>query len=159
MDRQHALGFPLGEAFGSAFGQAALEFGQRCSGQRKADGKGMTTEAREEVGAGFDGVEQLKSVDGSARTVGNAVFNADDERRFGGAFDNARSEDADDAAMPAVAIDNDEARRSQFLIGGEARFNRRDCALPPCRGGRDSGAPVCWRARWRGLHRACRRAR
>jgi len=71
----------------------------------------VTAETGEELGAGFDGVEQLKAVDGAAGTVGDALFNADDNGRFGGALDNALGEDADDAAVPTLAIDHKQAVR------------------------------------------------
>ena len=125
---KHAFGLARGEALGGAFGEAALEFGQRCGGQSKANGEGVAAEAREEIGAGFDGVEQLESVDGAAGAVRDAVFNADDDGGLGGAFDDARSEDADDAAMPAVAVDDEQARGGKFGVGGEARLDGGECA-------------------------------
>ena len=59
-----------------------------------------------------------ESIDGAAGSVGNfavgAIFNADDDGGLGGALDDARSEDADDAAMPAVAVDDEEAVGGDF---------------------------------------------
>ena len=83
----------------------------------------MAAEAREKIGAGFDGVEQLESVDGAAGAVRDAVFDADDDGRLGGAFDHARGEDADDAAMPAVAVDNEQALGGKFGVGGETSLD------------------------------------
>ena len=78
----------------------------------------MAAEAGEEIGAGFDGGEEREAVDGAAGAVGDfslgAVFNADDESRLGGALDYARGENADDAAMPTVAIDDEEAVGNDF---------------------------------------------
>jgi hypothetical protein len=54
--------------------------------------------------------------------VGHAVFHADHDGRLGGALDNARGENADDAAMPAFAVDT--SRRSALVrVGGEALFD------------------------------------
>jgi hypothetical protein len=55
--------------------------------------------------------------------VGDAVFNADDDGRLGGALDDARGENADDAAMPAVAVDDEQAVGGEFGVGGEAGFD------------------------------------
>ena len=43
-----------------------LELGQRCGRQRKADRECVAAEAREEIGAGLDGFEQMKAIDGAA---------------------------------------------------------------------------------------------
>ena len=123
MDVEHALGLARGEAFRGAVGEAALQFRQSRGGESKAHGEGVAAEASEKIGAGFDCFEQLKAVDGAAGAVRDAVFNADDERGFGGTFDDARGEDADDAAMPAIAIDDDEACGGKISVGGEAGFN------------------------------------
>ena len=53
----------------------------------------------------------------------HAVFDADDDGRLGGALDDARGENADDAAMPAVAVDDEEAVGGEFGVGGEAGFD------------------------------------
>ena len=97
----------------------------------------MATEAREEIGAGFNSFEQLESIDGAAGAVRDAVFDADDERGLGGSFDHARSEDANDAAMPAIAIDDDQACCGKFSIGGETRSQLRRVRGPLFRGVRD----------------------
>ncbi len=55
--------------------------------------------------------------------MGDAVFDADDDGGLGGALDDARGEDADDAAMPAVAVDDEQACGDEFGIGGEARLD------------------------------------
>ena len=83
----------------------------------------MAAEAGEEIGAALEGVEQLESVDGAAGAVGHAVFDADHDGRLGGALDDARGEDADDAAMPAVAIDHQQPVGGEFGVGGEAAFD------------------------------------
>ena len=53
----------------------------------------------------------------------HAIFNADDEGRLGGALHNARGKNADDAAMPAVAIDHQQPRSGEIRIVGESRFD------------------------------------
>ncbi len=114
-----------------------MSSGRFSGGQGKADGEGVAAEAREEIGAAFDGVEQLKSVDGAAGAVGDAiaVFHADDDGRLGGALDHARGENADDAAMPAVAVDDQQAvggefahrvaRRASMAVSAAASTSRR----------------------------------
>ena len=89
VDAEQAFRFARGQMFRGMKTQTALEFGQRRGGQRKADGEGMASKAREEIGATFDGGEQGKSVDGAAGAVRYSVFNADDNGRLGGAFDHA----------------------------------------------------------------------
>ena len=52
--------------------------------------------------------------------MGNyAVFDADDDGGFGGALDDAGGEDADDAAMPAFAVDEEQTIGDEFGVGGE----------------------------------------
>ena len=53
--------------------------------------------------------EQLKTVYRAAGAVGHAVLDADHDGRLGGALDDARGENADDAAMPAFAVDHQQA--------------------------------------------------
>ena len=100
-----------------------MSSGRAVGGHGEADGKGVAAEAREEIGAGLDGVEELKSVDGAAGAVGDAVFDADDDGGLGGALDDAGGEDADDAAMPAFAIDDRRPVGGEFGDGGEADFD------------------------------------
>ena len=114
-----------------------MSSGSDCGGQREADRKGVPAEAREEIGAGLDGVEQMKAIDRSARSMRNAIFHADHDGGLGGALHHARSKDADDAAMPAVAIDNHEARSSKFRIVGEPRSQSPPARELLFRGGRD----------------------
>ena len=121
MNAQQALGLARGQMLLGVDAQAALELGQVFGGQGEADGEGVAAEAREEVGADLDGGEQQEAVDGAAGAVGDsaigAVFNADDDGRLGGALDDARGEDADDAAMPAVAVDDEQAVGGNFCVG------------------------------------------
>lgn len=65
VDMQVALGRAIGKALGSALGKAALEFGEEFGGKGKADGKGVSAETREEVGARLDCGEQVELVDGA----------------------------------------------------------------------------------------------
>jgi len=74
-------------------------------GKRETYGVGVASEAREErVVALFvrvgEGVEEMEAGDGAARAVGCAVFMREDECGTMGALDDARGEDADDAAVP-----------------------------------------------------------
>jgi hypothetical protein len=121
--RSRRSGSRAARCFFGVEAQAALELGQRVGGQGKADGEGVAAEAREEIGAAFDGVEQLKAVDGAAGAVRHAVFDADHDGRLGGALDDARGENADDAAMPAVAVDDQQAVGGEFGVGGQAGFD------------------------------------
>ena len=123
VNAQEALGLARGEVLLGIEAQAALELGQFFGGQREADGEGVAAEASEEIGAGFDGGEEHEAVDGAAGAVGYTVFDADDDGRLGGALDDARGEDADDAAMPAVAVDDEEAVGGDFRVGCEAGFD------------------------------------
>ena len=99
------------------------ELGQAIGGHGESDREGMSAETREEIAAGLDRLEQRKAIDGSAGAVGDAVFDADHDGRLGGALDHARSENADDAAMPAVAVDHEQAVGGEVGVVGEARFN------------------------------------
>ena len=111
----------------------------------------MAAEASEEIGAGFDGGEKREAVDRAAGAVGDAVFDADDEGGLGGALDDARGENADDAAMPAVAVDDEEAVGCNFGVGAKTGLDNGK------RGGFDvSALPL---ARRRDGSRAWRRAR
>ena len=65
----------------------------------------------------------VKAVDGAAGAVRHAVFDADHDGRLGGALDHARGQDADDAAMPAVAVDHQQAAGGKFGVVGKARFD------------------------------------
>ena len=118
VNAQQALGLTRGQVLLGVGAQAALQFRKIFRGKREADGEGVAAKAGEEIGAGFDGGEEDESVDGAAGAVGNfavgAVFNADDDGRLGGALDDARGENADDAAMPAVAVDDEKAVGSDF---------------------------------------------
>src|SRR5258708_3924416 len=66
----------------------------------------MAAVFREQIATGFDSVEQMKSANRAARTMGLPVFGRNNERRAAIAFDHARSSDTDDAAMPALALDH-----------------------------------------------------
>ena len=122
MDAEQVLGLACAEALFSVQAEAAAQFRHAVGGHGKADGEGMATEAREEVAAGFNCFEQLKAIDGTAGAVGDAIFNANYDGGLGGAFYHARGEDADDAAMPSVALDNEHAAGGELMIVEEARL-------------------------------------
>ncbi len=66
----------------------------------------MAAELGEEFGHGFQGVEQMELRDAAARALGDAVLNAEHERRTMEAFDDTARHDADDPAMPVFAGEN-----------------------------------------------------
>ena len=105
--------------------QPLLQLWQCSGGQCKAHRKGVAAKAREQIGAAFDGVEQLESVDRPARAMSHVVFDADDDSRLGRALDHARGQNADDAAMPALAIDDQQAICGQLRIAQPAAFQSR----------------------------------
>ena len=119
VNAQEALGLARGEVQAGVVAQATLEVGKFLGGEGEADGEGMAAEASEEVGAGLDGGEEREAVDRAAGAMSDAVFDADDDGGLGGALDDARGENADDAAMPAVAIDDEEAVGADFGVGAE----------------------------------------
>ena len=127
VNAQEALGLTRGEVRVGVDAQAALELRQRCGGQSEADGEGVAAEAREKIGAGFDGGKEREAVDRTAGAVGNAALgaflDADDDGGLGGALDDARGENADNTAMPSVTVDNEEAVGGDFGVGAEAGFN------------------------------------
>ena len=55
--------------------------------------------------------------------MGHALFHAHHNCRLGRALHYARSKNADDAPMPAVAVDNQQPVSRQFLVGGQPLFN------------------------------------
>ena len=83
----------------------------------------MAAETGEKIGAGFDGFEQLEAVDRSTRAVRHAVFHADHDGRFGGALYDARSQDADDTAMPSIAIEHEQSFGGECGVVGQAVFD------------------------------------
>ena len=121
---QNALRLACDKTFSGAHGESPLQLRKRCRRERKSDRECVAPEACEEIGAGFDRFEQLKAIDGSAGAVRHAVFDADNERGLCRTFHYTRGEDADDAAMPAVAVHNNEVCGCKLVVRGEARFNR-----------------------------------
>ena len=70
VNAQQVLRLARGQVLFGVEAEAALELGQRIGGQGKADGKGVAAEAREEIGAAFDGVQQLEIRRRSGRSRG-----------------------------------------------------------------------------------------
>ena len=66
----------------------------------------VAAEADENIVAAFKRFQQMEAGDGAAGAVRLAVFVAEHERGMAGALDDARGEDAEHAAMPAFAIDD-----------------------------------------------------
>ena len=50
----------------------------------------------------------------------HSIFNADYQRWLGGALDDAGGENADDAAVPSVAVDDEEPGGCEAGIAGES---------------------------------------
>src|SRR5579862_833119 len=55
-------------------------------------------------------LEEVKAFDGASRTVGLSVLMSEDERRAPGAVDDARGENAEDAAMPVRIVEDETFR-------------------------------------------------
>ena len=89
--------------------QAIAQLRDARRSQREADRVRVAAEAHEDIVAAFERFEQMEAGDGAAGAVGLAVFMAEHERGTAGALDHARGEDAEHAAMPAVAIDDEAA--------------------------------------------------
>jgi len=123
MNTKHTLRFARGEPLFGAESESALEFRKGGRGQRESDGKGVSTEAGEKIGACLDGRKQRKAVDGAARAVCDTVFNTDDDGRLRGPLDDTGCEDADDSAMPPIAVNHKQARRDELSICSELRLN------------------------------------
>ena len=70
VNAQNALGLARCEMLLGVDAQAALEFGQIFRGKREADGEGVAAEAREEIGAGFNGGEERRNRRRSGRSRG-----------------------------------------------------------------------------------------
>ena len=127
VDAEDVFRLAVGEVYGGVGAEAEFEGREILGGHGKAYGEGVTAEAGEEVGAAFEGVEELKSVNAATGAVGDfavgSVFDADYDCGLGGPFDYTGGEDADDTAMPAVAVNDEEAVGGEFWIG-EAGLDR-----------------------------------
>ena len=95
---------------GSVGSEPRAEFVDAIGRKREADGVSVAAEAGEDFVTALDGFEQMKAGNGAAGTVGFAVFPRDDDGRLAGLVDDARGENADDAAVPVVAVHDDAAR-------------------------------------------------
>ncbi len=125
VDAQAMLSLARCQMFFGVEAQALLQLWQCVGGHCEADGKRVAAETSEKVSAGFDCIEQLKPINRAARAIGHAIFNADHDSGFGSAFDHARGEDADDAAMPAVAVNNQQPIRRELAFHRPAWFQSR----------------------------------
>ena len=127
VDAEQVFGLTAGQVFAGVGAEAAFQLRQFVGGQGETHREGVAAEAREQLRAAFDGVEQLKAVNGAAGTVGDFAFeaflDADDDRRLGGAFDHARGQNADDAAVPAFAVDHQQMVGVQLRIGRQTGFD------------------------------------
>ncbi len=104
--------------------QAFAQLGHAGRFERETDGVRVAAEADEDVVAAFERFEQMEAGDGAAGAVCFAVLVAEHERRAPGALDHARGEDAEHAAMPAFAVDDQAAEPVDCAVG-EHRVNLR----------------------------------
>ena len=122
------LGFEIGRRqVGTGIGIEMLAQPLHISGgHAEADGVGMASETREKLAAGFEGIKQVESRDGAAGTECLFAFTRNNECRARVTLDDARCRNADDAAMPAVAIDHHAVRLAQRGLTGEPLLNALD---------------------------------
>src|ERR1039457_1837677 len=66
----------------------------------------MSAETGEQLRTRFQSIQQVKWPDGAARAVRYLAVAGDDKRRPAVALDHARGRDADDAAVPAIAVNH-----------------------------------------------------
>uniref|UniRef100_E6QIG2 Uncharacterized protein n=1 Tax=mine drainage metagenome TaxID=410659 RepID=E6QIG2_9ZZZZ len=123
VDAKRVLGDAPGQFYVGECLDASLHFIQVFRGHGESYGESVSAKAGEKIGAGFDGLEQRETVDGAPRAVGDAVLDAEDECWFGRAFNDARGEDADDAAVPAVASEDEDFFVLQRGVRGEPCVN------------------------------------
>jgi hypothetical protein len=105
---EEVLGLARDEMLLGMKAESAAELGQGGGRHSEADGEGMAAEAGEKIRAGFKSIEELEAVHGAAGAVGDTILHADDYGGLGGALDDARGKDADDAAVPSFSIDNEQ---------------------------------------------------
>src|SRR5215472_11936536 len=89
----------------------------------EAAGVRMASVAGEQVAAGLDCFQKMKSADRAARAERFVSLAGDHHGRTVVALDDASRSDADDAAMPPIAIDDDAVGVTQCGLSGEALFN------------------------------------
>ena len=126
MDAQQVLRLAGGQMLLGVEAQAALQLWQPLGGQGKANREGVAAEAGEEVCAALDGVEQLEAIHRAAGAVGDSVLNADHDGWFRGPLHHARCQNADDAAMPALAVDDQQPVGGQFRVAAQTSFDGRE---------------------------------
>src|ERR1700675_3061124 len=98
--------------------------------QREAHRVRMTSVAGEQLAAGLEGVEQVEGADGTARSVRFAVFVRQHQGGPPVTLNHAGGGDADDAAMPAIAVDHYAMRVAQIRLLLEAAVDGlQDAAL------------------------------
>src|SRR5579871_3493095 len=129
LNLQHALRIASREALGGMKAETPLQFRQPFGRQCESNREGVTAKTRKEIGAGLNGFEQRKAVDRSPGAVSDTVLHADYEHRLGGALHHTRGENADDAAMPAISVEHEQAFAHQSFVTGEALF---DCGEHVC---------------------------
>src|SRR6202021_329740 len=123
MDAEKVFRLAVGKFFASMGDKAAVEISKTLSRQRKTNSESMTSEASKERRTGFKCFKQRKAIYGASRTVGYAVFHADNNSRLRRTLHNARGKDTDDAAMPALAVHHQHRRFFQLRILGKTPLN------------------------------------
>src|SRR5215469_16649172 len=83
----------------------------------------MASITRKQVAARFDCFEKMKRPDRAAGAEGFVSLARDHHGRTVVALDDPSRGDADDAAMPSVAVDDDAIGITQCGLSGEALFN------------------------------------
>ena len=94
----------------------ARNSGTRRGLHRQAGGLLVAAEADEEVGAVLEGGEHVEVGDAAARPVGDVAVDRQHDRRLVIRVDELRRGDADDAAMPALAADD------EHVVGADGRI-------------------------------------
>ena len=89
--------------------EAIAQLGDTRRGKREADSMRVAAETDEDIVAALERFQQMEAGDGAAGAVGLAIFVTEYERGTTGALDYTRGEDAEHAAMPALAVDDEAA--------------------------------------------------
>ena len=84
---------------------------------RQAGGLLVAAEPQEEIGAALERVEHVEGGDAAAGSVRDVAVDRQHDRRLVVRVDQLRRGDADDAAMPAFAADDEHVVRADRRIG------------------------------------------
>ena len=84
---------------------------------RQAGGLLVAAEPDEDVGAVLERAEHVEVGNAAARSVGDVAVDRQDDRRLVVRVDELRRGDADDAAVPALAADDEDVVRADGRVG------------------------------------------